>query len=237
VLKALIFDVDGTLAETEERHRLAFNEAFAREGLDWVWDEALYAELLKVTGGKERIRAFIETLAPERLGEADALAPRLHAHKTQIYTQAVAAGGAPLRPGMAALVAAARAKGLALAIATTTTPANVDALLTPALGRDWRAMFAIVAAGDMVAAKKPAPDVYHLALKGLALPAQAALALEDSRNGVRAAKAAGVPVVAVRSRYAARDDLDDALAIFPCSETIRLDALTAIHAARRSAPV
>lgn len=234
MLRALILDVDGTLAETEERHRLAFNEAFAREGVDWVWDEALYAELLQVTGGKERIRAFIETLAPERLGEADALVTRLHALKTTIYAEAVSAGAAPLRPGMAALIEAARGRGLRLAIATTTNPVNVDALLTPALGRDWRAMFAIVAAGDMVAAKKPAPDVYRLALEGLAVPAHEALALEDSSNGVRAARDAGVPVVAVRSLYTARDDLGDALAIFPRSETIDLDVLRAIHAAARA---
>lgn len=230
MLKALIFDVDGTLAETEERHRLAFNQAFMLEGLDWFWDEALYAELLKVTGGKERIRSFMEALAPERLADAT-LIPRLHALKTKLYAQAVLDGGIALRPGMEALLEAARAEGLSLAIATTTSPENVDALLTPTLGPRWRELFRVVAAGDMVPAKKPAPDVYRLALEGLNLPACETLALEDSRNGVVSARAAGAPVVALRSRYARADDLNEALAIFPDSATASLAALRAIHAA------
>lgn len=231
MLKALIFDVDGTLAETEERHRLAFNQAFMLEGLDWYWDEALYGELLDTTGGKERIRVFIDAFAPERRAAAEALTLRLHILKTKLYTRALSEGAVRLRPGMGALIAAARVRGLALAIATTTSPANVDALLTPALGRDWRAMFAAVAAGDMVAAKKPAPDVYQLALRELGVAGEAALAIEDTRNGVAAAQAAGVPVVAVRSAYGARDNLDAALAIFPLTERLSLDALLAIHSA------
>lgn len=147
MLKALIFDVDGTLAETEKHRRLAFNQAFMLEGHDWHWDARLYARLLAVTGGKERIRAFIEADARERMSEAARMAPRLHRVKTRLYTHAVAAGAIALRPGLSRLIDEARHAGLRLAIATTTSLPNVEALLRVALGPAWRDIFPIVVAG------------------------------------------------------------------------------------------
>lgn len=215
MMSAIIFDVDGTLAETEEQHRLAFNAAFEQAGLDWRWDEALYRDLLQVTGGKERLLHFIATRAPMPQAEAEALAPKLHAAKTAIYTEAVAAGAIPLRPGIAPFVEAAAAAGLTLAIATTTSLPNITTLLDSAFGARWERLFAVIAAGDMVPRKKPAPDVYQLALEKLGLPAEACVAIEDSRNGVASARGAGLKVIAVRSLYTSGDDLAGATRVLP----------------------
>jgi HAD superfamily hydrolase (TIGR01509 family) len=219
MLKALIFDVDGTLAETEEYHRRAFNRTFFEAGLDWHWDEALYRDLLKVTGGKERITHFMAQHAPEVQADAAMLAPRLHIRKTAIYLEFMAQEGIPLRAGMADLIKDARAAGLALAIATTTNLPNVEGLLSKAIGPAWRDVFPVVIAGDMVAAKKPAPDVYLAALAELALPAKACLALEDSANGVASARAAGLDVVGFRSPYLPFDDLSQAVQVFEPPQT------------------
>ncbi len=210
-LQALIFDVDGTLAETEELHREAFNASFAAAGLPWHWDHALYAELLAVTGGKERIAHFIarERLPP--LG-AEAVA-RLHADKTARYTGRVAEGGVPLRPGIARLLTEARSAGLRLAIATTTSPPNVEALLRATLGEDAPGWFAAIAAGDCVAAKKPAPDVYRVALERLGLPPGACIAFEDTVNGLLAARGAGIPTVVTLSAYGGTAGFDGAAAV------------------------
>lgn len=207
MLEALIFDVDGTLAETEEVHRHAFNRAFAEAGLDWFWDVPTYAWLLKVTGGKERIAAW-----QGRLGQAPDhdLIARLHAAKTELYVAAVAAEGLRLRPGIGEMIGEARAAGLRLAIATTTSRPNIDALSRSLFGRPADEVFDVIAAGDEVARKKPAPDVYHLALARLGLPAASCLAVEDSANGVAAAIAAGLRVLACPGIYGAGDDLSPA---------------------------
>jgi HAD superfamily hydrolase (TIGR01509 family) len=210
-LRAIIFDVDGTLAETEEHHRLAFNAAFAEADLGWSWDRALYAELLRVAGGKERIRHFIETTAAA--SERGALIPRiaaLHARKTELYTQAVLAGDIELRPGVRTLIAEAQARRFILAIATTTSRPNVEALIAATLGASAMDLFQAVVCGEDAPNKKPAPDVYIEALRRLDLPADAAVAVEDSRNGVRSARAAGLRVIATPSLYCAQDDLSDA---------------------------
>lgn len=212
MIAALIFDVDGTLAETEDLHLEAFNIAFAEEGLPWHWDETLYGELLAVTGGKERMQAYGERIGDKLDGITIV---RLHARKTEIYTARLAAGALPLRPGIAKLVREAHGCGLRLAIATTTSLANVEALIAPAFGTDWRELFPVIAAGDMVPAKKPAPDVYRLALERLDLAPAAAMAIEDSENGVRAAKAAGLRVIATPGRWLGDDDLAAADHVVP----------------------
>jgi HAD superfamily hydrolase (TIGR01509 family) len=208
--RALILDVDGTLAETEETHRQAFNAAFAAAGLGWCWGRVVYKDLLRVAGGKERIRAF-DRLRGGASTLSDAEIAELHTRKTAIYADLVANGGCPLRPGVTDLITAAQERGQRLAIATTTSPANIDALLSSAFGRDWARMFAAIVAGDEVANKKPAPDVYLEALSRLRLSASDCLAIEDSGIGLAAASGAGIAVVISRSAYFSDDDFSAAL--------------------------
>ena len=197
-LTTLLFDVDGTLAETEEIHRESFNRAFAQAGLDWVWSKALYAELLRVTGGKERIRYFLDTHLPdfEAAMQLDEYIAGLHAAKTDIYTRTVAAGEVPVRPGVKRLLDETRSAGLRLAITTTTTPANVTALLRHSLAPDAESWFEVIGAGSVVPAKKPAPDIYEYALAELALTPRDCIAIEDSLNGLQSARGAGVATLA-----------------------------------------
>lgn len=209
--RALIFDVDGTLAETEEVHRRAFNEAFAEAGLDWFWDQVTYGRLLRVAGGKERIRAFDQRNAVPSLTFADIA--DLHRIKTAHYAALIAAGGCPLRPGVRTMLSHARERGQRLAIATTTSHGNIDALLSVALGLDWGGLFEAVVAGDDVARKKPAPDVYIEVLARLGLGPADCIALEDSGNGLAAAAQAGIPVVITRSTYFRDDDFAEALLV------------------------
>ena len=217
-LAALLWDVDGTLAETErDGHRVAFNRAFEAFGLPWRWSVAHYAALLAVTGGRERLlHDFAQRPdAPASAAAREALARRLHAHKNAVYAEIVAAGGLALRPGVAALIDEAAAAGLRQAITTTTSRANVDALLRAAFGPGWQRRFAAVVCGEDVARKKPDPEVFRRALQGLGLPAGAALAIEDSPPGVAAARAAGVAVLVTRSVYFADDAVEGALAVGP----------------------
>ncbi len=209
-LEALIFDVDGTLAETEECHRQAFNEAFTGAGLDWHWDTALYGRLLEVTGGKERMRHYAATI-----GRAidDAAIARLHAAKTARYVGLVEGGAMALRPGVARLLHEAHAAGLRLAIATTTSPENVAALLRTTLGPDGAGLFECIGAGDMVAAKKPAPDVYRLVLDRMRLEPGRCVAFEDTPNGLLAARGAGIPTVITTSLYGGTAGFDQAFMV------------------------
>lgn len=209
---ALIFDVDGTLAETEELHRQAFNHAFSCHGLGWEWDRAVYTDLLRVTGGKERMRAYharLEITVP--LSDADIA--ELHRIKTAHYAGLIETGCCPLRPGVAELLAAAKARGQRLAIATTTSHGNIDALLSQALGPRWAADFDAVVAGDDVRHKKPAPDVYLEVLARLRLDAPDCVAIEDSANGLIAASRANIPVLITRSLFFRDDDFSDARAV------------------------
>lgn len=204
-LRAVIFDVDGTLCETEDMHRAAFNRAFRLWNLGWHWDHDLYRQLLKTTGGKERIAAFQTMLPPAaRRLDAEAIA-QLHAEKTIAYAGLVSTGLA-LRPGIATIIKRARQAGLKLAVATTTSRANVEALALKIWDRPAGAVFDVIAAGDEVAEKKPAPDVYHLALTRLNLTAAEAIAFEDSANGLRAARAAGLATVVAPSVFTQGED-------------------------------
>lgn len=229
MLKAIIFDVDGTLAETEELHRIAFNTAFVDSGLSWHWSRGQYRQLLEVSGGKERIRHFIDTgKLPERdldgLGEFIA---RLHQQKTQIYTQAVIDGNAKLRPGVRELIAAAEEAGVRLAIATTTSLPNVEALLQAAFEGDSDGLFEAICAGDSVPAKKPAPDIYLDALRQLGLPSDACLAIEDSRNGLLAAHHAGISTIVTPGIYTDGQDFSEAALVVPDLRSVTVEELLA----------
>jgi HAD superfamily hydrolase (TIGR01509 family) len=247
-LRALIFDVDGTLADTErDGHRVAFNAAFADAGLSWRWDEVLYGELLQVAGGIERLlhyaRAYDAASRPE--DELQRLVARLHASKTRHYVNCVSAGAVQLRPGVARLISEARRSGLRLAIATTTTRANVTALLQATLGAQACDAFEVIGTAQEVAMKKPDPAVYRWVLEHLRLAPEDALALEDSRIGLLAATRAGLACIVTPTRYSAAENFAEArvrltdLEHHPeaPAQPVTLDDLRGWHAAQVQGPL
>ena len=215
-LKALVFDVDGTLADTErDGHRVAFNAAFDEYGIGWNWDVELYGKLLAVTGGKERMKFYASEFLKNRNlpDDFEQLVPELHAAKTRHYTKLLSTGAIPLRPGVERLLNEAREQGLRLAIATTTTPDNVTALLENTLGSESLGWFEVIAAGDIVPAKKPASDIYDYALDEMKLGPDACIAFEDSHNGILASLGAGIPTVIAVNGYTHDHDFSGALLV------------------------
>ncbi len=217
MLEALIFDVDGTIADTEGAHRAAFNDAFAEVRLGWHWDDATYIRLLRVSGGKERIAHHWRMVEPDVAEGAamKATIERVHAIKTRIYESRVSGGQLPLRPGVLRLMREALTSGLRLAIATTTTPANIDALLRTPLGPDWKRHFAAIGDASTAPRKKPDPLVYEQVLASMGVPARACIAFEDSANGLRAATAAGLQTLVTPTVHTADHRFDDALLVLP----------------------
>ncbi|NJP10647.1 MAG: HAD family hydrolase [Leptolyngbyaceae cyanobacterium RU_5_1] len=212
-LNALIFDVDGTLADTErDGHRIAFNRAFGEAGLDWEWTVERYGELLEVAGGKERIQHYLKTDCPEFELPTDAQtwAAMIHKTKTKHYRQLLQEGIIPLRPGVRRLIQEARQQGVRLAIATTSALDNVTALLETALAPDSPSWFEVIAAGDIVPAKKPAPDIYWYVLEAMGLRPEECLAIEDSYQGLQAATQAGLKTVITLNGYTQNHDFSSA---------------------------
>jgi beta-phosphoglucomutase-like phosphatase (HAD superfamily) len=211
-IKALIFDVDGTLADTEEAHRCSFNRAFELHRLRWHWSEPEYAGLLKITGGKERIGAYVDSLAIEtgERRQLQAQIPAIHATKIENYTELVREGLVPLRDGVARLIEEAEQAGVRLAIASTTTLANIEALLTVNLGGRGLTRFSVIGAADQALRKKPAPDIFEYVLKELQERAADCVAIEDSAGGLAAARGAGLFTVITPSRWTLGEDFGGA---------------------------
>ncbi len=206
-LQAVIFDVDGTLVDSErDGHRPAFNRAFEEAGLPDRWDPAYYGELLTITGGARRIAHHLQTRgmpAPER----DALARKLHMRKTELFAQVAASGAIPARPGVSELIDELRAAGLTLGVATT----GSEEWVAPLLGAlfDERT-FAVTITARQAPVLKPDPSAYLVALEQLGLAAAEAICVEDSANGLRAARAAGLPCVIVANDYSRGQDFTGA---------------------------
>lgn len=217
-LRALVWDVDGTIAETEDLgHRVAFNQVFEAHGLPWRWDRPTYGRLLDVTGGRERLLAFMQGRAdaPASAEARDALARVLHQQKNARYAALVAQGGIAARPGVRRLMDACRRERIALAVATTTSAANVEALFGSLFGAGWRARFAAVVCAEDAPVKKPDPQAYRLALQQLGAAPDEAFAIEDSPNGLAAARAAGIACGITRSVYFADAGFEGAAWVRP----------------------
>ncbi|HRP75087.1 MAG TPA: HAD-IA family hydrolase [Rhodocyclaceae bacterium] len=232
-LRALIFDVDGTLANTErDGHRPAFNAAFAEVGLSWHWDEAFYGSLLEIAGGRERIRHYAEHYDPATFAreDFDELLQRIHEIKTRNYQRLLGAGAIPLRADLGQLICDARTEGLRIAIASSSKRENVVGLLKANLGPEADTWFDVIASGDKAASKKPAPDIYLWTLQELELPAHDCLAVEDSAHGLAASLAAGIPTVVTVSDYTINDTFEGARMVLPQGERLSLEQLRLWHA-------
>lgn len=215
-IKAIIFDVDGTLAETEEAHREAFNDTFKANGMDWHWDVPMYGELLKTTGGKERMMEYQRAYRLYDIQLKFEQIAKLHKQKTERYATLIANGSTKLRAGISDLLGDAKAKGIRVAIATTTNRPNVDCLSLACFGKPAAEVFKVIAAGDEVKNKKPAPDVFNLAVKRLGLDPSECVGLEDSRNGLLSCAGAGVPCIVSPGVYTLGADFREAQATIKC---------------------
>ena len=227
IIQALIFDVDGTLAETEELHRVAFNAAFREAGLDWSWDTDLYRELHRITGGKERMRHYADRRALTAKEMPDDHIARIHALKNARYAEMVRGGDCPLRPGVNRLIRTSHAGGVRLAICTTTTRVNVDALIAATLGAVGLGLFEVVVSGEDVRQKKPAPEAYLRVIDALGLDVGRCLAFENSRNGLLAARAAGLNTIVTPSLYTSHEIFRGGRSNLARSESVRFAGVRA----------
>jgi HAD superfamily hydrolase (TIGR01509 family) len=214
-MKALIFDCDGVLVDTErDGHRVAFNRAFAAAGIAAEWSVEEYGQLLKIAGGKERMTHYFDRHGWPRGQSAETLIPALHKRKTEIFTDLIAGGSLPLRPGVTRLVEEARAAGIRLGVCTTSAPKAIDGVLD-LLGPERKEWFEIVLAGDIVKKKKPDPEIYVLAKERLGLDGRDCVVIEDSRNGLIAARGAGMPTLITTSTYTRDEDFTGAAKVVP----------------------
>jgi beta-phosphoglucomutase-like phosphatase (HAD superfamily) len=240
MLGALIFDVDGTLADTEEAHRQAFNHAFAEVGRDWSWDTEKYTELLETSGGKERILRYWKEKEPGLVDVGNnalkETIDQMHEIKTAAYENAVKGGAVQLRPGVLRLIESAYNCGLPMAITTTTSPVNIGALLNAAIGPDWSMYFVVIEDASTAPKKKPHPQVYQHTLQRLGIHPRNCLAFEDSSNGLKSATAAGLATVVTQNNFTSHHDFTGALRVLPDLRNITLGDLRDWHAAHLKSP-
>lgn len=215
-IKAIIFDVDGTIADTEEAHRLSFNQAFVDNKLNWFWDVPLYDKLLKITGGKERIKYYITNYLPDfqKPHDYEETVKNLHKVKTIHYTTMLKKGLIPFRTNIKKIIIDAKKANIRLAIATTTSPENVTALLQQEFGNNYTKFFEIIGCGDIVQKKKPAPDIYIWVLNQMNLDPSDCIALEDSENGLKSALAAGIKTFITTNQYTHHQNFTGAVAVY-----------------------
>lgn len=216
--KALIFDCDGVLADTErDGHLVAFNQMWRENGVDWRWSVGQYAEKLKIGGGKERMfslaqdddfRAVYDV--PESQDEWWETVAGWHKRKSEIYKDLIASGALPGRPGVKRLAEKAHEQGWTLVVCSTSALSSVEAVLHHVMGDETAAKFAGVFAGDMAKAKKPAPDIYNLAVEQLGLDPSDCVVVEDSRNGLLAADAAGMNTIVTFNQLTQGEDFSEA---------------------------
>ncbi len=211
-LKAIIFDVDGTLANTEETHRQAFNIAFREYDLNFEWSKQEYANLLAISGGKERIYAYLKdkNIQPDNGVNLREFTLDIHRRKSEIYREKLIDGHIGLRPGIARLLDEATKNGVRLAIATSTSTSNVETLMRNALGADVMRWFDSVVTSDVVTDKKPSPVVYQFALAELGLKPEDCIAIEDTHNGNMAALEAGLKTIITTHVFTREDNFEGA---------------------------
>jgi HAD superfamily hydrolase (TIGR01509 family) len=225
-LQALIFDLDGTVADTEETHRQAFNAAFIRLELWWDWSPQRYASLLKISGGEDRLHHYVDSLRaiPAEKARLHALVPVIHYTKSEIYAELLRAGKPPLRPGVKRLIREAGEARLKVAVISSTASANAREVVDRHFNTD------LLVSAEEVARRKPAPDLYLRALSLLRLPPEACIAFEDSANGLRAARAAGLATIVTPSRWTLGQDFTGADRVLRDLDELRLDDLQHLHA-------
>ena len=216
MMKALIFDCDGVLVDTErDGHRVAFNSAFKKKGLDVEWDVDQYGELLKIAGGKERMRHYFEQSGwPADCSDREAYIKELHKLKTVLFMEIIESGQLPLRPGVKRMVDEAITGDMALAVCSTSNEKAVNLIVEKLLGPERKQRFSAILAGDVVAKKKPDPEIYTLATGTLKVSADECVVIEDSRNGLLAAKAAGMHCVITTNGYTQKEDFSEADAVY-----------------------
>ncbi len=204
--------MDGTLADTEGIHRLAFNQVFTEFNFDWQWSVEQYKLLLSISGGKERIHDCLQQrqIVPTAHTDLWHLAESVHKRKSEIYREMLEAGQVQLRQGVKRLIGEAVGKNIALAIATSSSAKNVETLLLNTLGKNALALFPVIVTCDIVGDKKPSPAVYQLALAELGLEPDNCIAIEDTCNGNRAAISAHLKTVITTHQYTTDDDFSGA---------------------------
>ena len=216
-LQALIFDCDGVLVDTEkDGHRVAFNQAFEAFGIDLHWSVDDYKQLVLVAGGKERMRHDFERKGwPSQYHDKDQLILDLHKKKTALFMELIASGKLPLRPGILRLVDEALNEGVTLAVCSTSNEKSVNLILETLMGTERKSRFSAILAGDVVSRKKPDPEIYLLCKEQLQLEPTRCLVIEDSRNGLLAATAAGFPCLVTTNGYTEEEDFTEAVLVAP----------------------